>query len=66
MMVTFAPGQTVASVDVPITNEITIESTEMFSATLTTSQSNVVIGAAAATVTIMDDDGMSFLHLFFM
>ena len=59
--VTFAPGQTVASVSVPITDDNTVESTEMFSATLTATQSNVVvIGEDTATVTILDGDGMSF------
>ena len=60
MTVTFAPGQTVESVNVPITDDNTVESTEMFTATLTTTQSNVMIGGDTATVTILDDDGMSF------
>ena len=60
MTVTFAPGQTVESVNVPITNDNTVESTEMFAATLTTTQSNVMIGGDTATVTILDADGMSF------
>ena len=53
---TFVPGQTTASVSVSIVGYSNIEDTEMFSATLTTTDSNVVIGADTATVTILDDD----------
>ena len=57
MMVTFGPGETTASVSVSIVDDSNIEDTEMFSATLTTTDSNVVIGSAdTATVTILDDD----------
>ena len=59
VMVTFAPGKTAASVSVPIVDDIDKESTEMFSATLTTTESNVMIGNGTATVTILDDDGES-------
>ena len=54
--VTFLPGETTASVRVPIVGDSNIEDTEMFSATLTTTDSNVVIGDDTATVTILDDD----------
>ena len=57
VMVTFAPGQTMASVSVVIVDDSDRESTEMFSATLTTTESNVMIGNGTATVTILDDDG---------
>ena len=53
---TFVPGQTTASVSVSIVDDSNIEDTEMFSATLTTTDPNVVIGADTATVTILDDD----------
>ena len=55
-IVTFLPGETTASVSVPIVDDSNIEDTEMFSATLTTTDSNVVIGADTAIVTILDDD----------
>ena len=55
--VTFLPGETTAPVSVSIVDDSNIEDTEMFSATLTTMDSNVVIGSDdTATVTILDDD----------
>ena len=54
--VTFLPGETTASVSVPIVEDSNMEDTEMFSATLTTTDSNVVIGTDTATVTILDND----------
>ena len=60
-MVTIAPGLTTASVSVPIVDDSSVESTEMFTATLTTTESNVMIGIGIATVTILDDDGESLL-----
>ena len=60
---TFVPGQTTASVSVSIVEDSNIEDTEMFSATLTTTDSNVVIGADTATVTILDDDREYYLIL---
>ena len=59
VMVTFTPGQTTASVSILIVDDSDIESTEMFSATLTTTESNVMIGDGTATVTILDDEGES-------
>ena len=57
MTVTFLPEQTTASVSVSIVDDSNIEDTEMFSATLTTTDSNVVIGDDdTATVTILDND----------
>ena len=58
--VTFLPGETTASVSVSIVGDSNIEDTEMFTATLTTTDSNVVIGADTATVTILDDDRESY------
>ena len=55
--VTFLPGETTAPVSVSIVDDSNIEDTEMFSATLTTMDSIVVIGSDdTATVTILDDD----------
>ena len=62
--VTFLPGETTASVSVPIVDDSNIEDTEMFSATLTTTDSNVVIGSDdTATVTILDNDRTSIISL---
>ena len=58
VMVTFTPGQTVVVVNVP--DDSTVESMDMFSTTLTTTESNVIIGVDIASVTILDGDGMSF------
>ena len=60
-MVTFAPGLTTTSVSVPIVDDSSVESTEIFTATLTTTESNVMIGIGTTTVTILDDDGESLL-----
>ena len=55
--VTFGPGQTSASYSVPIVDDGNIEDTETFTASLSTTESNVTIGDDTATVTILDDDG---------
>ena len=54
--VTFASNETSATVDVTILDDSIIESAETFTASLTTSESNVVIGEDTATVTILDND----------
>ena len=41
---------------VPIENESNIEDTEMFTATLSTTESKVNIGDGTATATILDDN----------
>ena len=62
--VTFLPGETTASVSVSIVDDSNIEDTEMFTATLTTTDSNVVIGDDDnATVTILDNDRTSIISL---
>ena len=62
MMVTFQPGESTASVSVSIVDDSNIENTEMFTARLTTTDSNVVIGSDdTATVTILDDDRRSII-----
>ena len=62
MDVTFDPGATTASVTVQIIDDTYIEENEIFSAFLTSSESNVVIGDDMANVTIVDDDGESHYH----
>ena len=62
--VTFASGQTSATVDVPILEDSIIESAETFTASLTTSESNVVIGEDTATVTILDNDRKYCLNVY--
>ena len=57
MTVTFAPGQAMASVSVPIRDDNTVEFTEMFNATLTTTESIVNVGDDTGTVSIVDNDG---------
>ena len=56
--VTFAPGETQQFVDVDIVDNSILEGVEMFTATLTTTDSNVNIlpDADTATVTINDND----------
>ena len=56
--VTFTAGQTVATASVPIIDDPEVEDTEMFNATLSTTDSNVAFGQDTATVTILDNDGI--------
>jgi hypothetical protein len=53
--VTFAPGTTNATADVPIVGDTKFESNETFTVTLS-SPVNAFIGTASATVTILDDE----------
>ena len=46
-----------ATASVPITDDSVVEDTEIFTATLSTTDSNVMFGEDIATVTILDDDG---------
>ena len=55
--VTFGPDQTSASYSVPILDDSNIEDTEIFTASLSTTESGVNIVDGTATVTILDDDG---------
>ena len=57
MTVTFEAGETVARVSVQITNDNMVENVEEFTATLSSSESNVMIGQDRATVTVQDNDG---------
>ena len=54
---TFTAGQTVATVSVSITDDNIVEDTEMFTATLSTTDSNVMFGEDTASITVLDDDG---------
>ena len=55
--VTFEPGDTAQFVDISIVNDDVLEGVEMFTATLTTDDSNVDISSNdTATITITDDD----------
>ena len=58
--VTFGPDVTSASYPVPIVDDSNIENTETFTASLSTTESNVNIGDDTATVTILDDDSELF------
>ena len=58
--VTFGPDVTSASYPVPIVDDSNIEDTETFTATLSTTESNVNIGDDTATITILDDDSELF------
>ena len=57
MTVTFQTGETGARVSVQITNDNMVENVEEFTATLSSSESNVMIGQDRATVTVLDNDG---------
>ena len=52
---TFAPGETVQYVNVSVVNDGVVEGDEMFTATLTSTDSRVMIGSNnSATATIID------------
>ena len=57
-MVTFAPGDTLQTVQVPINNDDVYEGLEEFTAQLTTTDSGVVIFQHNATARISDNDGI--------
>ena len=61
MLVTFTSGEATASVNVLIVDDSSIESSEMFTATVTTTESNVMIGNDTANITILDVDGESLI-----
>ena len=56
--VVFASGQTTATLDVPITNDMVLEEDEMFSATLVSQEPNIIVQGASsnADITIVNDD----------
>ena len=55
MMITLS--QPFESVSVPISEDLTVEFNETFSALLTSSHPNVVLGENTVTITIVDNDG---------
>ena len=57
MPVTFEAGSTRATVNVQITEDSEIEGSEIFTAVLSSSEPNVMIGDGTASVTILDNDG---------
>ena len=57
MPVTFEAGSTRATVNVQITDDNVVESEEDFTAVLSSSESNVMIGENTATVSVLDNDG---------
>ena len=59
-MVTFAPGGTVQYVNVSVANDGILEGDEMFTATLISTDSRVMIGSNnTATATIIDNNSKS-------
>ena len=58
--VTFRPNVMSATYAVPIVDDSTIEDTETFTASLSTTESNVNIGDDTTTVTILDEDSELF------
>ena len=57
MSVTFEAGSTRATGNVQITEDSEIEGSEIFTAVLSSSEPNVMIGDGTASVTILDNDG---------
>ena len=62
--VTFEPGVTSLPVPVTINDDSEIEADEIFTAVLTTSEQDVMIGEDIATVTIIDTDGKNLAAIF--
>ena len=57
MTVIFQAGDDTATVEVTILDDTIIEESEIFTAALSTTESNVMLGDDIATITILDDDG---------
>ena len=57
MTVTFQAGDDTATVEVTILDDTIIEESEIFTAALSTTESNVMLSDDIATITILDDDG---------
>lgn len=53
---TFLPGEVKKTIDVPVIGDVIDEDDETFSVTLTNPSANAMLGTAAATGTIADDD----------
>ena len=50
-------GQTTATAEVPIIDDSDVENTEIFSATLSATDTQVMLGEDATSITILDNDG---------
>ena len=61
--VTFGPGGTEAFYEIPIVNDDDHESSETFTASLSTADTNVKVVGGNVIVTIIDDDGKSHMDL---
>ena len=61
--VTFQPAQTTATIQVPIVDDANIESTERFTASLTSTDPSVAIVNDTATIDINDIDGKNPLNI---
>ena len=59
--IVFGPDELLAviqiDVSINITDDLDVEDTEIFNATLSTTHSNVMFGDDLATITILDNDG---------
>ena len=55
--VTFMSGQTTATAEVRITDDSDVENTEDFSAALSSTDTNVMLGVDTANISILDNDG---------
>ena len=58
MPITFEAGSTRTTVNVQIIDDNVVESEEDFTAVLSSSESNVMIGENTATVSVLDNDGL--------
>ena len=50
-------GQTTATAEVPIIDDSDVENTEIFSAMLSATDTQVMLGEDATSITILDNDG---------
>ena len=57
MNITFDPESTMATAPINITDDLDVEDTEIFNATLSTTHPHVMFGDDLATITILDNDG---------
>ena len=61
--VTFAPGETSVTVDVPITDDLVVESDEAFSLDLSNVQGDALIGSGSAETAILDNEGSTTFNV---
>ena len=61
--VTFAPGETSMTVDVPITDDSVVESDEAFSLDLSNVQGDALIGSGSAETAILDNEGSTTFNV---